>query len=62
MKGRTQKRHLHCGVAQLVEQRNHNPCVNGSSPFSAIKSGCGGIGRRAPFRAVFCEECEFDSH
>ena len=57
-----QKRHHRCGVAQLVEQRNHNPCVNGSSPFSAINSGCGGTGRHASFRAMFCEECEFESH
>lgn len=56
-----QKRHLHCGVAQRLEQRN-NPSVNGSNPFSAIKSGCGGICIRAQFRAVFCEACEFDSH
>ena len=25
------------GVAQLVEQRNHNPCVGGSSPSSATR-------------------------
>ena len=57
-----QKRHHRCGVAQLVEQRNHNPCVNGSSPFSATISGSGGIGRHASFRAMFCEECGFESH
>ena len=25
----------YCGIAQLVEQRNHNPCVEGSSPSAA---------------------------
>ena len=25
------------GIAQLVERRNHNPCVGGSNPSSATK-------------------------
>ncbi len=36
------------GVAQLAEQRNHNPRVRGSSPFAATRQG------HRFFGALFC--------
>ena len=39
------------GVAQWLEQGNHNPCVRGSNPCTATTKGAKGLGRKplAPF-------------
>ena len=42
------------GIAQSVEQRNHNPCVGGSNPsLATIQEGC----HEAAFFVFFYFSC-----
>lgn len=52
---------LRGGVAQLVERRDHNPLVGGSSPFSAMPflAIMVKIIHKTPLKCLFWSFCTF---